>query len=183
MGNIIAIQLDINLFKDPQPSSFPWAIVILSLTILLTIALICFITLRFIIRRKPVITAPVITCLLLVLLFTPIESRAKGKFHVTRLKKPIARGIGSLLGTTAVYFGLDSLATALEKDPEIAVPILAIIGCLTLFLILLLIQVVLSIYKYLKPNPRLLTSPPIELTEITSAVQELVNRSDPPNRN
>ena len=187
MGNIIALQLgpiDLNLFKPepPPPEPFPWIFFIASILILGIIVSVLILFCILVLRNKRARVIPIIPlCLLLLLTIpTPIEGKIRGKYIVNRVRKPITKGIGSILGTTAIYLGLDKLASALEYETETAIPILAIVGFLSILFIFLVLRVLFSIYKYIKPNNGSNAHPPIELNEISSTVRELLNRSNPP---
>uniref|UniRef100_A0A914GSM0 Uncharacterized protein n=1 Tax=Globodera rostochiensis TaxID=31243 RepID=A0A914GSM0_GLORO len=99
-----------------------------------------------------------------------------------RLGKPLAHGSASLLASTALYFGLNSLASVWKEDPGIPTALLAGVGHLP------------SPSSHppedaspLPPRPRVPPTSPhspqlaaLELGELRSAITELVQRSDPP---
>jgi membrane-associated HD superfamily phosphohydrolase len=79
------------------------------------------------------------------------------------------------------YFGLDAIAQYFIEEPDLVYLAFAIIGILSIMLILFLIKIVTNMYRHFKPSPPNISNPNhMEMTDISVALSELIQRSNPP---
>uniref|UniRef100_A0A914H2H3 Uncharacterized protein n=1 Tax=Globodera rostochiensis TaxID=31243 RepID=A0A914H2H3_GLORO len=132
-------------------------------------------------RTPPSVTPTYLFLAVLVIIFsTPhISARPTAK----NWPKAVAKNSLPLLASSALYFGVDAISSAVEKkEPEpfpISLPVA--LTCLGILLLLTILKILTLFINFRKP-PSPSDNPPIELGEISSALQELINRSNPPNK-
>uniref|UniRef100_A0A183C9V1 Uncharacterized protein n=1 Tax=Globodera pallida TaxID=36090 RepID=A0A183C9V1_GLOPA len=205
MGNLFSLEvisLDLHVYPPSTPDESPWKTLALPLlAIVLSLGALVGLYLRA--RHKPTrptrprtAWSPPFTLMViigtLILFASHAEGRPKGlqvgkgkasTHPIVRLGKPLAHGSASLLASTALYLGLNTLASVWEEDPGIPAALFAGVGLASLVLLLIILT---ALHRFLRgpgfpPRPR---TPPhhaaLELGELRSAITELVQRSDPP---
>lgn len=196
MGNVFSFELisfDISFipsFGDNSPSPWPFLTFILVLLGFLIgiIGLVIF----FIKKCRPLPRnthwSPPPSMLVILCIFTfiivQIEASPGRTHHIKsrnfaqKFGKPIAKATSPAFITALTYFGLDKLVDIFNTQPELAalaIVAVALFGIIVLLAIVKLILVIINIFKS-PVNP----TAPIELQEVHSTVQEILNRSNPP---
>lgn len=201
MGNIINLEVPINFDLSPEPeppSSLPSILILLFAFFAgaLFACLAIFIYRKFRLAFPNIFARPSIlifsVLIILSILPSPVETRPKGKFVrkaniAKKLPLAVARHFGKsalpLLATTAFYLGFESLAAQLEENPDTASVLLYFLGFFAALIALFIVKFAFSLYLHFyppRPQNRVAPSPEIELGEIRNAVEELVQRTDPP---
>lgn len=126
----------------------------------------------------------VVFVFILVIILQPGLADAKPKVKIN--PKSLAKSSLSVIAPSLVYFGLDSLLSESPTDdphPHTSL-IVATISCLIGIFLLVLAKILQLIRNYLRINllsPPLLSVPEsLELGEIQSTLQEIVQRTNPP---
>lgn len=190
MGSLLSIEIfsfDIFVQLKPETES-PWPYFILFfLAIFLVICLLRRCHIHFKNNRPRAVWAPPPTfmaILLIILLTTPISNARPPKKAIIptakKFGKVVTRTTAPLMVTTAMYFGLESLANFLQDNPEISTAILAIFGCFFLLLVHLLLKLFVTVYHFLHLRNAPPTNENYELSEIQNTLGELVQRAPPP---
>lgn len=190
MGSVFTLHIQLPEFTTPDSNSFSvpsWTFFALSLFGLIGLYIItkvCFPFLRPYFRTRSLAPSSVLLVLFLVLtiLVPQIDSRPKAPI-IKKLGKPVVKSAIPLLASSAVYFGLDSLAQALSDDPNPQSVLIGLLSTLAAAVILILVALLWFIFRYIfyRTAPTVPVPPTnIELDEIRSGVTELIQRSDPP---
>ncbi|KAL3122124.1 hypothetical protein niasHT_001664 [Heterodera trifolii] len=219
MGNIIALELAYHQHppEDTTSHNFWFFFAIITLTIFIgALMLFGIFIFRKFFRRLPLPTnssnqpnpenepdrpyspssiPTVYVILILTLVFlSQTEAHPKGKMGKGGILKPMAKGSLPIIGTSALYFGMDALFGKNEEENSVhpSLALFAFIGFVTLFVLLIIIKIVNYLRHYLShiasnphdPIPHN-SQPPgsIELGEIRNTINDLINRADPPRAN
>jgi hypothetical protein len=125
-------------------------------------------------RNNPLLWTIALVLLLSIVLI-PSSNGSPIPKNRARLAKKAGFAIGSstagILGTTAAYFGLESLMQYLSESPDLTVAFVAIFGCFLSLIIILILKATSLIYNHVHKPP------------ITQTLQEILQRTDPPKPN
>nr|CAD2180582.1 unnamed protein product [Meloidogyne enterolobii] len=195
MGSLISLELiNIELQFISEPDNYNWLnwnllAILLPIFAIILILIICLIKQHHPKRNTQRWTPPptflVILLFILIALVSDTNSFPGRKSPLwkkpplfKRLGKPIAKGTLPILATSAVYLGFESFAQFLTEHPDLSVAVLSVFGCLSVLVLLLIVKVAIFLFHLFKgKNAR--PQPPIELQDLSSNIQELVNRSNP----
>ncbi|CAK5104790.1 unnamed protein product [Meloidogyne enterolobii] len=195
MGSLISLELiNVELQFISEPDNYNWLnwnllAFVLPIFAIILILIICLIKQHHPKRNTQRWTPPptflVILLFILIALVSDTNSFPGRKSPLRkkpplfkRLGKPIAKGTIPILATSAVYLGFESFAQFLTEHPDLSVAVLSVFGCLSVLVLLLIVKVAIFLFHLFKgKNAR--PQPPIELQDLNSNIQELVNRSNP----
>ncbi|KAL3105905.1 hypothetical protein niasHT_028349 [Heterodera trifolii] len=212
MGNVFALELAYHQHPPEQPSHPFWFYLAILFVCLIVCALLVIAFLLFrkfasrfqLFNRTPnaqpleperahspsAIPTVYVVFVLAFIIYLPITSGQPKGGSLKGIVKPVAKGSLPILGTSALYFGIDALFGKAESEASLhpVLTLFALLGLIVTILLLLFIKFFVGLRNRFRapPSPNnseaLNALPPgsIELEEIRTVLNDLVSRADPP---